>query len=60
MMGQLVHPQPIAPLLVDRLIETVIGSTVGMGLVLLGHHLRERRKDEVAERLEELRASREG
>lgn len=60
MMGQLVHPQPIAPLLVDRLIETVIGSTVGMGLVLLGHHLRERRNDEVAERLEELRASREG
>jgi hypothetical protein len=35
MMGQLVHPVPVGPLLRDRLLETVLGAVVGALVLLL-------------------------
>jgi hypothetical protein len=33
------HPEPLGPLLVDRLLETVIGCAVGLVLVLIGRRM---------------------
>lgn len=57
MMGQLVAPRPIAGLLFDRGVETVIGGLVGFALAVVGHWLRERRKAKVVDALQELRRS---
>lgn len=37
LMGQLVHPAPVGPLLADRAVETVIGVAVSLALTFLTH-----------------------
>ena len=37
LMGQLVHPEPVGPLLAARALETVIGVSVSLGLTFLTH-----------------------
>ncbi|HSU74622.1 MAG TPA: FUSC family protein [Terrabacter sp.] len=40
LMGQLVHPSPIEPLLRDRLLETVLGAVVGAVVLLVPYRSR--------------------
>jgi hypothetical protein len=42
LMGQTVQRVPVGPLLWDRGVETVIGSVVGVGLLMGAHWLRSR------------------
>ena len=42
LMGQLAVEQPVGPLLVDRLVETVIGTTVDLAVVAAGLAARSR------------------
>ena len=42
LMGQLAVEQPVGPLLVDRLVETVIGTAVALAVVAVGLAARSR------------------
>ena len=46
LMGQLAVEQPVGPLLVDRLVETVIGTTVALAVVAAGLAARSRSRPE--------------